>query len=71
MPEPSFTQYQVNLFVDNAECKGAPVILETNPNYTNLLGPWSAGPSSAPWSPTSPSSAPAPCTPGQRRLLEF
>ena len=38
MPEPSFTQYQVNLFVDNAECKGAPVILETNPNYTNLLG---------------------------------
>ncbi len=38
MPEPSFTQYQVNLFVDNAECKGAPVIHETNPNYTNLLG---------------------------------
>ena len=38
MPEPSFTQYQVNLFVDNSECQGAPVILENNPNYTNLLG---------------------------------
>jgi lon-related putative ATP-dependent protease len=37
-PEPSFTQYQVNLFVDNSECKGAPVILENNPNYSNLLG---------------------------------
>jgi lon-related putative ATP-dependent protease len=38
MPEPSFNQYQVNLFVDNSECKGAPVILESNPNYSNLLG---------------------------------
>ncbi len=38
MPEPSFTQYQVNLFVDNSECKGAPVILENNPNYSNLFG---------------------------------
>jgi lon-related putative ATP-dependent protease len=38
MPEPSFTQYQVNLFVDNSESKGAPVILENNPNYTNLFG---------------------------------
>jgi lon-related putative ATP-dependent protease len=38
MPEPSFTQYQVNLFVDNSECQGAPVILENNPNYSNLLG---------------------------------
>jgi len=38
LPEPSFTQYQVNLFVDNSEGKGAPVILENNPNYSNLFG---------------------------------
>ncbi len=38
VPEPSFTQYQVNLFVDNSETKGAPVLLENNPNYTNLFG---------------------------------
>ncbi len=38
MPEPSFTQYQVNVLVDNTETKGAPVILENNPNYTNLFG---------------------------------
>jgi lon-related putative ATP-dependent protease len=38
MPEPSFTQYQVNVLVDNSETKGAPVILENNPNYTNLFG---------------------------------
>lgn len=38
VPEPSFTQYQVNVFVDNSETKGAPVILENNPNYSNLFG---------------------------------
>jgi lon-related putative ATP-dependent protease len=38
VPEPSFTQYQVNVFVDNSETKGAPVILEHNPNYSNLFG---------------------------------
>ena len=38
VPEPSFTQYQVNLFVDNSETKGAPVIVENNPNYSNLFG---------------------------------
>jgi lon-related putative ATP-dependent protease len=38
MPEPSFNQYQVNVFVDNSESKGAPVILEHNPNYSNLIG---------------------------------
>ncbi len=38
IPEPSFTQYQVNVFVDNSESKGAPVILEHNPNYSNLIG---------------------------------
>ena len=38
MPEPSLTQYQVNVLVDNSETKGAPVIREGNPNYTNLFG---------------------------------
>ncbi|MBM4286267.1 MAG: ATP-dependent protease [Deltaproteobacteria bacterium] len=38
MPEPSFNQYQVNVFVDNSETKGAPVVLEHNPNYANLFG---------------------------------
>ncbi|OGP74444.1 MAG: ATP-dependent protease [Deltaproteobacteria bacterium RBG_13_58_19] len=38
MPEPSFTQYQVNVFVDNSETIGAPVVLENNPNYINLFG---------------------------------
>ncbi|MEW6386554.1 MAG: ATP-binding protein [Thermodesulfobacteriota bacterium] len=37
-PEPSFTQYQVNVFVDNSETQGAPVVLENNPNYSNLFG---------------------------------
>ena len=36
--EPSFTQYDVNLFVDNSETEGIPVIIETNPSYTNLFG---------------------------------
>jgi lon-related putative ATP-dependent protease len=38
MPEPSFTQYQVNVLVDNSETKGGPVVLEHNPNYSNLFG---------------------------------
>ncbi|MHB8095860.1 MAG: Lon protease family protein [Candidatus Aminicenantales bacterium] len=33
-----FIEYRVNLLVDNAELKGAPVIMETNPNYQNLFG---------------------------------
>ncbi len=33
-----FLPYRVNLFVDNAELKGAPVIIETNPTYSNLFG---------------------------------
>lgn len=37
-PEPSFTQYEVNVFVDNAACKGAPVVVEGNPTYPNLFG---------------------------------
>ncbi|MDD4956247.1 MAG: AAA family ATPase [Candidatus Omnitrophica bacterium] len=33
-----FQQYDVNLLVDHRHSKGAPVILEANPNYYNLLG---------------------------------
>lgn len=33
-----FARYQVNLLVDHAETKGAPVIFETNPTYYNLVG---------------------------------
>ncbi len=35
---PSFTQYEVNLIVDNSETKGAPVVVEPNPTYPNLFG---------------------------------
>lgn len=31
-------KYKVNLLVDNRELKGAPVIVETNPTYYNLVG---------------------------------
>jgi lon-related putative ATP-dependent protease len=31
-------KYEVNLLVDNSEVKGAPVILELNPTFNNLLG---------------------------------
>jgi len=33
-----FARYQVNLLVDHADTKGAPVIIETNPTYYNLVG---------------------------------
>lgn len=36
--EPSFRRYKVNLLVNNAEAKGAPVVIETNPTYYNLFG---------------------------------
>lgn len=36
--KPTFERYEVNLFVNNARCKGAPVVLEPNPTYYNLLG---------------------------------
>ncbi len=40
LPQPveSFSEYQVNVLVDNSETKGAPVIVETTPNYRNLFG---------------------------------
>lgn len=31
-------EYKVNVFVDNSETQGAPVVLETNPTYPNLFG---------------------------------
>lgn len=31
-------KYQVNVLVDNSGLEGAPVVLETNPTYNNLLG---------------------------------
>ncbi len=34
----SFARYRVNLVVDNGHLHGAPVIVETNPTYYNLLG---------------------------------
>jgi ATP-dependent Lon protease len=33
-----FLPYRVNLLINNSEKKGAPVIMETNPNYINLFG---------------------------------
>jgi lon-related putative ATP-dependent protease len=37
-PADGFTEYRVNLLVDNSDQKGAPVVMETNPNYVNLFG---------------------------------
>jgi lon-related putative ATP-dependent protease len=34
----TFTEYQVNVLVDNSETKGAPIIVEMTPNYRNLFG---------------------------------
>jgi lon-related putative ATP-dependent protease len=36
--EPTFTRYSVNVLVNNKECKGAPVVFESNPTYFNLFG---------------------------------
>jgi lon-related putative ATP-dependent protease len=40
LPQPvdSFPEYQVNVLVDNSEAKGAPIVVETTPNYRNLFG---------------------------------
>jgi lon-related putative ATP-dependent protease len=37
-PTVSFTQYEVNVLVDNRDVEGAPVIYEDNPTYNNLMG---------------------------------
>ncbi len=36
--EQSDRRYTVNLFVDNRDTEGAPMVYETNPSYYNLLG---------------------------------
>ncbi len=36
--ETPFIRYRVNVIVDNSETKGAPVIVESNPTYHNLVG---------------------------------
>jgi predicted ATP-dependent protease len=33
-----FLPYRVNVFVDNSETQGPPIIIETNPTYHNLFG---------------------------------
>ncbi|UMZ75025.1 Lon protease family protein [Natranaerofaba carboxydovora] len=33
-----FLRYEINLLVDNSDLSGAPVIVETNPTFYNLLG---------------------------------
>ncbi len=38
MQEAVKDKYQVNLFVDHREVKGAPVVVEINPTYYNLIG---------------------------------
>ncbi len=37
-PPDTFSEYQVNVLVDNSETKRAPVIIENNPTYRNLFG---------------------------------
>jgi lon-related putative ATP-dependent protease len=33
-----FRKYEINVFIDNSETEGAPVVLESNPSYPNLFG---------------------------------
>jgi lon-related putative ATP-dependent protease len=36
--EIAFRKYEVNIFVDNSQSNGAPVVIESNPSYSNLFG---------------------------------
>jgi lon-related putative ATP-dependent protease len=36
--EAAFRKYAVNVFIDNSDTKGAPVVIESNPTYPNLFG---------------------------------
>jgi len=38
MREDPYKKYVVNVIIDNSETNGAPVVMETNPTYLNLLG---------------------------------
>ncbi|HVN70952.1 MAG TPA: ATP-binding protein [Desulfomonilia bacterium] len=33
-----FRKYKVNVFIDNSKLKGAPIVMELNPNYNSLFG---------------------------------
>ena len=37
-PEPDYYRYDINLFVDNSLTKGAPIVVDDHPTFTNLLG---------------------------------
>ena len=37
-PTDPFLPYRVNVFVDNSDTQGAPIIIETNPTYHNVFG---------------------------------
>ncbi len=37
-PKELFNHYKVNIFINNSDTKGAPVVIETNPTYYNLFG---------------------------------
>lgn len=37
-PSDPYLPYRVNVFVDNGETQGLPIIVETNPSYHNLFG---------------------------------
>ena len=34
----TFLPFEINVFVDNGNAKGPPIVTETNPNYVNLFG---------------------------------
>ncbi|MBI3765608.1 MAG: AAA family ATPase, partial [Ignavibacteriales bacterium] len=36
--EDAFTEYRVNVIVDNSKTKGVPIVIETNPRYKNVFG---------------------------------
>ncbi|MCW3995404.1 MAG: AAA family ATPase [Candidatus Bathyarchaeota archaeon] len=38
MKEEPYKKYEVNVVIDNSDTSGAPVVVETNPTYHNLLG---------------------------------
>ena len=37
-PTDPFLPYRVNVFVDNSDTQGPPIVIETNPTYLNLFG---------------------------------
>ncbi len=36
--KPTFTEYEVNVFIDNSDVEGAPVVFEPHPTYPNMFG---------------------------------